>query len=89
MHTACLSGNIDVVKYILSLNVILNSSVGKIFFYFHKIFLCLVEWNYKQFFLNRTISHYACLSGNVELVKYLISLHVYIQKSDIFPFLFL
>lgn len=41
------------------------------------------SWNSKQFFfINKTILHYACESGNIDIVKYIISLDVIDIKSQ-------
>lgn len=83
LHCACLSGNVVLVKYVLSLDgfdndltsifieIIYEISIRKLFYSVFKMFnylKCLLYFFYK------TILHYAVLSENIALIKYLLSL---------------
>ena len=63
MHYGCKSGNLDLIKYLLSLNEF-DIDPRDIFFLL-SMFL--------DFFYSVILS-YACKSGNPELVKYMLSL---------------
>ena len=81
MHFACESGSYELVKYLISLNLfdittrtILAFKLMKFFllfsFYFVSYYEKLMEF---QKIFNITLLDYACLSGNLCLVKYILS----------------
>lgn len=100
LHFACNSGNIDLVKYLISLNQIdiKSTTVFSLIFFFMKFLLIfLIQfydyfflWNFKIVKIFETILHFACKSDNLELVKYIISLNeIDVDAKDILKFIFL
>ena len=85
LHLACESGYIDIVKYIISLNKI-DINLETIFLELFQIkFRFLIDFIqfrknnnfhgvYKIIMIYNTLLHLACRSGNIELVKYILSL---------------
>lgn len=83
MNESCGSGNIDLVKYLISLNK-LDIKAKKISKIFHKIsnknffvmFASIIVYEIltNNLFFYETLLHSAARSGNLDLVKYLISL---------------
>lgn len=73
MFPACKSGNIDLVKYLVSLDKINIKSKSITFFNFNSVFNSRNLRN-SQIFFNKTILHLACKSGNIDLVRYIVSL---------------
>lgn len=78
LHFACLSGNIDLVKYLIESQTIDIWSKDVYYYFFSSFILFLIKflpyhlWYSKIFKIYRTILNYACKSGNLELIKYLI-----------------
>ena len=88
LQCACMSGSVDLVKYIISLgNFEINpENIFFFFFFFLKFFfLFFFFFDLSNFFfwifytvvliiiIYQNILHCACLSGSIDLVKYLLS----------------
>lgn len=78
LHQACISGDMDLVIYLISLNN-MNIKPTTIFnYYFYKVYKKHIKFMEFQKKVNiyYTILHLACKSGNCDLVKYLILLDI-------------
>lgn len=96
LHLACESGYIDIVKYIISLNKIdinLETIFMELFQIKFRFLIDFIQFRknnnfhgvYKIIMIYNTLLHLACRSGNIELVKYIISLNkIDITSSNIF-----
>ena len=94
LHLACKSGNNDLVKYILSLNTEIIELKTVFFFnllndvFNWNLFSFLKSknlWSSKNINIFETVLDYACQSGNIYLVEYIVSLNkIDINSKSIF-----
>lgn len=98
MHLACESGNINTVKFILSagkikmtVKSILELFLYKIFFRHFMMFKKIISiYGITKKHFHETILFPACKSGNIELVKYLLSFDkIDIKSESILLYVFL
>lgn len=102
LQIACKEGNLEIVKYLTSLGdkidykdkdilIILNCLYNLLSNFFnHILYILFYSSSFDAFSFHETALFYAVESGNVELVKYLISLNKFdINDKNIFYFNFL
>lgn len=98
LHYACLSGLLEFVKYIISLKKIdINAKDITTFIFFNRIlifeYVYDITYNILSYSIHNiiylTIFHYACISNNLDLVKYLLKdqkIHPYFRDKIFFIF---